>query len=1151
VATPALHFQRLQVRRMAGIDAPFAINGLSDGINVIYGPNGCGKSRTAAAINALLWPGGKERASLAGLAVLDGHDWRIDVDGGAVHYQRDGADASPPPLPPADARDRYNLPLHDLLHDDSTDFAETILKESAGGYDLRALAAAVGARAGASAPGKEAQLVRQSLARLKEAEDAQRKLLDDEHRLAELEQSLASAESAARYGEALRLALRWRDTADALRDARASFGRFDPNLARLRGDELQSLDRLRKDLRQSHADAESCRRELAACADALDRLRLTDLALPDSLIRTLAARHQRLTELRTALDAHRRERAAADAERAKARARVAPSVTDEQVARADTAGLGELDAFARDLIDARAQQAAHDALAQWVGRTAPPPNLDQASYALRLLWRWLQAPAPAAAEAATPKGAALLVAACVLVALLSLLLAYAWHWSFAVLCAAPVLLLALARRKPAPAPPAQDARALTASDFTKTNLPAPATWTEPDVAAAADRLAQELAAARVDAEKFNRWEQLASLREQLRAKLQRLETRRKFIAAHLGVPPDAEALSLVALASNVARWQDADARAAGAGARYDAALEQYADELDAAAALLRPHGYLAADVSDVAAALDTLRERQKQYEVASTRHGALATRLADAERQAEQARAAVASFYTSLGLPDGDEAALRRLCEHRPAYLDAQKRVEQAAFEFQSADRALPPDSPLRDAPRDRLESDLREADAVAAQFQSLNDEAVAIRTRLAAAGKAADVEEALTRHAENLAALGAKRSDDCAAVAAHALVEYLRRENRDRDRPAVFHRARELFSRVTHGRYRLDFDDSTDPPGFRAADSSTGVGHGIDQLSSGTRLQLLLSVRVAFVEEQEHGVKLPLLLDECLANSDESRARAIIDATLAVARSGRQVFYFTAQLDEVAKWKQILEDGDVPHRLIDLAEARGLAATERLPLRDIQPLAQPKIPEPVGLSREQYAALLQVPAFDPARPEVGGTHLWHLIDDPKTLHRFLKLGINTWGQLRTLGSFNSDVLVNGSADAFRRASAAAKALEVLAESWRVGRGKPVDRQTIEDSGAVTERFLDEVCALLDEVGHEGSRLIDALEAGRVKGFRRDATAALQTYLLEHGHIDPRPPVPPEQIRARMLAAAAADIAEGRFDPARVDEYLSRCAAGA
>ena len=48
-----------------------------------------------------------------------------------------------------------------------------------------------------------------------------------------------------------------------------------------------------------------------------------------------------------------------------------------------------------------------------------------------------------------------------------------------------------------------------------------------------------------------------------------------------------------------------------------------------------------------------------------------------------------------------------------------------------------------------------------------------------------------------------------------------------------------------------------------------------LDELSSGTRLQLLLAVRVAFVEQQERGPMLPLILDETLGNSDEHRARA------------------------------------------------------------------------------------------------------------------------------------------------------------------------------------------------------------------------------------------------------------------------------------
>ena len=88
-----LHFGRVQVRRMPGVEDAFAVEGLSAGVNVVYGPNGCGKSRTAAAINALLWPATApaRRASVSGGLVLDGEEWLIDLDAGSVRYQRCGA----------------------------------------------------------------------------------------------------------------------------------------------------------------------------------------------------------------------------------------------------------------------------------------------------------------------------------------------------------------------------------------------------------------------------------------------------------------------------------------------------------------------------------------------------------------------------------------------------------------------------------------------------------------------------------------------------------------------------------------------------------------------------------------------------------------------------------------------------------------------------------------------------------------------------------------------------------------------------------------------------------------------------------------------------------------------------------------------------
>jgi len=67
--------------------------------------------------------------------------------------------------------------------------------------------------------------------------------------------------------------------------------------------------------------------------------------------------------------------------------------------------------------------------------------------------------------------------------------------------------------------------------------------------------------------------------------------------------------------------------------------------------------------------------------------------------------------------------------------------------------------------------------------------------------------------------------------------------------RPDVFERAREILTTITRGRYRLDFDEAEAE--FRVFDE-TKEGLALDELSSGTRVQVLLAVRIAFVEQQE-----------------------------------------------------------------------------------------------------------------------------------------------------------------------------------------------------------------------------------------------------------------------------------------------------------
>ena len=93
--------------------------------------------------------------------------------------------------------------------------------------------------------------------------------------------------------------------------------------------------------------------------------------------------------------------------------------------------------------------------------------------------------------------------------------------------------------------------------------------------------------------------------------------------------------------------------------------------------------------------------------------------------------------------------------------------------------------------------------------------------------------------------ALRRQRDVDYELVAGNQLADFLARKERERERPAVFRRAQELFVDITHGHFQLDIDDRSGTPAFRAVDTRQQRGLTLDELSSGTRLQLLLAVKL------------------------------------------------------------------------------------------------------------------------------------------------------------------------------------------------------------------------------------------------------------------------------------------------------------------
>ncbi|MFU8830092.1 MAG: ATP-binding protein, partial [Phycisphaerales bacterium] len=379
--------------------------------------------------------------------------------------------------------------------------------------------------------------------------------------------------------------------------------------------------------------------------------------------------------------------------------------------------------------------------------------------------------------------------------------------------------------------------------------------------------------------------------------------------------------------------------------------------------------------------------------------------------------------------------------------------------------------------------------------------------------------------------------------VAGQAVVEWLREEASEKTQPAVLRNASDLFQRITHGRYELHVDDAADGPTFVAWDTQHEVQKSLDQLSAGERVQLLVAVRLGFLEQEKSGVRLPLILDETLGTTDDERASAIIDTVVEICRSGRQVFYLTAQPDEVGKWAGRLQGvDDVDLKQVNLGRVRGLAEADNAPLVIERP-AEVQLPDPAGVSREDYGKALAVPGLDPNRP-LGMVHLWHLIDDPRVLHALLVRRIRCWGPFESLvvkGGLSVDSLDE---DALSLLGARARVVRAVFTACRVGRGKPVDRAALAASGAVTDAFIDRIAELAASLGGDASQLIDAIESGQVQRWRSNNTDLLRDYLEQEGYLDPEQPLMRDEVYHRALEAAAKERPERHLGEGWLDRVV-------
>ncbi len=1152
----SMHFRSIEIRRMPGFPrGGLKVVDLCPGVNVIYGPNASGKTTLGRAIQQLLRPKDRisPRASLTASLEKDGTALALEYDMGSLRCQRreDGSPTDYPNLAPPEIGSRHVLALHDLVHSSSegkaagenNQLAGEIVRELAGGYDVAEAKQSLGYRETPTGRSKAARELETARGAVRQAMAGQEELLARQQSLSGLRGDKDRAEGARARLSVLDKALEHAAARAEVERCRLRVEGFPKGIEKTTEHDVEQLDRLQQTINEAENRRRDEEGKLTGARQARQTCDLPEEGVPAHAVEALRKKCQRLDKLSEDV---RRERGNLDravAQADEARRRIGPEVSVEQANGLDSTTVEELFTFARGAEKLRAGHEAKRTLADWLGTDPSPEDATSLGDGIRLLWEWIAAHKAASARSKTQRRAFSLMG--ILAAVIAILMAIVAHWSWPLWLAVAAGWLAWAFWPRNGAERTDEIR----RKYENLGLDAPADWDDDGVERHENELQRRRAESKLRQEKALRWSSLQERLGELEEEQQQFDGQRGAWIERLGIDTDAPESELALLADNIRRLAQAQHDAVAAQSDLDGADEAYRALLREINGELAPLGFEPGDdIETVGASVEALNRRRESHEAAVRQVADAGNALDRLAEDGRKAREELAALFHRAGLTPDEEPKLRQWAGIRHEYDEATRKMRNAQDNLQSLRQVLADHADLIERSAEELEQEKRQRAEQADQLTRISEEIGAIGQDVDRARRSTDLESRLAAQRQCEDALGQQRQQDYNALLGNVLADHIAHHEQEAELPAVLRRARELFAKITHGRYELRVDQGS-PPEFRALETAGRVGLALEELSSGTRLQLLLAVRVAFVERQEQGVKVPLILDETLGNSDERRAREIIDAVIEICRDGRQVFYFTAQHDEVGKWRELLRSyDDVPSHEIDLAEVRQFSHTERVPPIEFEAPEPVTVPPPEGADWLAYRRRLNVPPIDP-RGSAGEVHLWYLIDDVSTLYRLLKGGANKWGQFRALVSYHQIEGISRDSDVYRRAEAAAELIAAASGHWRTGRGSPVDRQSLADSGAVSDTYLDRVCDLAGELSGDAKALIDALRAGGVKGFRTDKRKELAEYLAAEGYIDEDDVLTGEQIREQTRMAAFSAIDTGLITPERFERLVAAVCA--
>ena len=1091
------------------------LTALHPGLNILTGANGVGKTTIIKALWSLLFTPAKHPSLEADAVLQRGEtEWFLSLSSNRLEQKRisDGLITTLPGRNDSFA-DAYWFPLHELLTKEGVGeaFLEAIRKEMQGGVDLeRAVREAGGIEAFSRKRHTLVQALKEKQRLVREQQTRVLENLDLRQNISKLQETLEESEGHTAEKIRLETLLEYLSTKETYEEILSQQKSFHPVLGHMTVHSLSEARTREHEWEAATSAMQQARAVVMETQSLLDQCNVDQAVLDDPLMpRLIEQRSDALQEAKRALDVAKNEaKRAQEARRTWENAHrwLMEDSPNEQTLEKMVKQLNTL-AYTSEPI--RCQLASSEYIVRTIGEEEPIADgllerlwdIKNQLTALVVLAAKRESLEPTISRIKPPLMGVFSLISIAMGSILGLL----FHPGYS-LIAIPllVLLFIIAGRKRAN-PLLEEAENQLSGGIGKVNTllekcgQAPLdTSTAADISRAVGLLSSSIASLQQkDAENVRRriarkaYEEVLS---QWNAWLHQWED----VASDLKLSsdPSLEGAQFFHFAEHLQEWVHLQAAEKGALALLGEAENAYRE---VCRALQKLCGTSTSDVvellniaSTLATTINDARSFTKQYQK-ETQH------LENAIIRFHEAEEARNAYYADLGLNVGDIHTLERLDPQVAEYQGNASRLQLAKTKLEGYSQPIVDEAELGNASYFTvlLEGTNTQLERRKEQEKTLWEWERTYRELC----NDSNLENAELECLKAEEALEAFRQEEVARRMVYQLYEQTKEQSERTYQPQVLKKASIWLQRITQNRYQFTVGDA----GFLAQDTVTMRPYTLDQLSSGTRIQLLFSLRMAFLEMLEGGgaYQFPLFFDELMANSDDERSLAIAETIVEIAKE-RQVFYCTAQQDEVRKLEQVA-NGDC--LLIDLEDEQREYRILQHPFQEV-PTERTSLP-PFNEDYLAYAAACKVSRPDLWDP-LGSLSSWYLCTTSKELERLLDRGFSKAGQAKEVSTLYAMRFI---------------LLSVAQKLARKGRAKLLTPLDIYDDGLCLNKDANYYAALakfLEDSPRNGNDVIAAIAEKTLKGFREPTLSAFTAWLYERGYASEETPYTLSEILERI-----------------------------